>query len=46
MDIPERLIALVDEFVKSDVELPCVEFKVNNFNPDLIGLHPVRLTPA
>jgi predicted HTH transcriptional regulator len=33
----ERLVALVDEFSSLDAELPCVEFKLNNFEPDRIG---------
>jgi len=37
MDNPERLVSLVDEFVKGDTELPCVEFKVNNSDPERIG---------
>jgi ATP-dependent DNA helicase RecG len=37
MDIAERLIALVDKLVQDDAELPCVEFKVNNCDPERIG---------
>jgi ATP-dependent DNA helicase RecG len=37
MDNPERLIALVTDLAKADTELPCVEFKVGNYNPDRIG---------
>jgi ATP-dependent DNA helicase RecG len=37
MDTPERLVALVDQLASSDAELPYVEFKVNNYDPDRIG---------
>ena len=37
MDTTERLIALVDDLAENDTELPCVEFKVGNYNPDRIG---------
>jgi ATP-dependent DNA helicase RecG len=37
MDNPERLIALVDEYRALAHELPCVEFKVDNFDPERIG---------
>jgi ATP-dependent DNA helicase RecG len=38
MDTSQRLIALVDRLVSDDAEFPCVEFKVNNFDPDRIGM--------
>ncbi len=37
MNSLERHIALIDDFVKLDGELPCVEFKVNNADPDRMG---------
>jgi ATP-dependent DNA helicase RecG len=37
MDTAERLIALVDKLAQDDAELPCVEFKLNNYDPDRIG---------
>jgi ATP-dependent DNA helicase RecG len=37
MDNPERFIALIDEFTALGFELPCVEFKENNWDPDRIG---------
>jgi ATP-dependent DNA helicase RecG len=37
MDNPERFIALIDEFASRGYELPCVEFKVNNWDPERIG---------
>lgn len=37
METAERLIELINDFVKGDTELACVEFKVNNSDPEQIG---------
>jgi ATP-dependent DNA helicase RecG len=37
MNNPTRLIALVDDFTRLEGELPWVEFKLNNADPDRIG---------
>jgi hypothetical protein len=37
MEDTNRLIALIDEFTGLGHELPHVEFKVNNWEPDRVG---------
>ncbi|WP_354110723.1 ATP-binding protein [Bradyrhizobium sp. S3.12.5] len=37
MNSPERFIAMVDDFRRLDSEMPCVEFKNNNYDPERIG---------
>ena len=37
MDNPDRFIALIDELAALGHELPHVEFKVDNWEPDRIG---------
>jgi hypothetical protein len=49
MDNPDRFIALIDELAALGHELPHVEFKVDNWEPDRIGTlvsRPFRILPA